>query len=96
MLPEHLVVEFWAEVEERLRMEHGLAEETARYYITTYQERMKAHGGVDIVYHEDPADVARGLSHGGILHPEPTPMERRRDLTEHHPELANFLDHNDG
>ncbi|HQU46009.1 MAG TPA: hypothetical protein PK867_24565 [Pirellulales bacterium] len=91
MLPQHLIVRFWADVKERLERDYGLDEKTAQQYISTYCERMQTHGGVDMIYHENPADVALALSHGGIMVPEPSREERRRELIKFHPEMAELL-----
>ncbi|HET6883325.1 MAG TPA: hypothetical protein VFI31_24460 [Pirellulales bacterium] len=62
-----------------------------RGFYTTSIERMQLHGGFDMVYHENPADVAKGLSHGGILLPDAAPDERRRALLENYPALTDFF-----
>lgn len=48
-----------------------------------------------MVYHENPADVARSLSHGGTLLPEPTVEERRLELLKQYPGLAGLLGANE-
>lgn len=91
MLPKHLVVEFWEAVKDRLEKEHGFDRETAQHSIDAYCERMSQHGGFDMVYHENPSAVARGLSHGGVLVPESTREQRTSELLKYHPALADLL-----
>lgn len=88
MLPQHLIVEFWADVKQRLQTDDGFSAEAAERYIALYRQRMQAHGGEEMAYHDGAENMARALSHGGIVHPhEPLAGEARRELIERYPEL---------
>lgn len=92
MLPQHLIVEFWTDVTERLQKEHGFRREQANHLITLYRQRMQAHGGDEVAYHENPEDIARALSHRGVLDPrDPTIEEMRQELTKAYPDLGDVI-----
>lgn len=92
-LPQHLIVEFWADVKQRLQADYRFSAEAAERYIALYRQRMQAHGGEEMAYHDGAENMARALSRGGVVDPyEPTPDEARRELVEHHPELAEFME----
>jgi len=73
MLPGHLIVGYWAEVQEFLKKRHGLDGKLAQDGIVDDRSRLDSHGVGDMVYHQDASHVATmivgAIRQGGFREP---------------------------
>ena len=73
MLPNHLIADYWAEVQDLLEKDHALSKEQARRGIVEFRVHLDMHQVGDIIYHEDPGRVAEivagALEQGGFREP---------------------------
>jgi hypothetical protein len=66
MLPNHLVDEFWERVANDLAGRSGVGPSVARRAIARYREELARMDMPDLVYHREPAEVARDVMQGGF------------------------------
>jgi hypothetical protein len=75
MLPGHLVVNFWMEVEDFLRQQYHLSDEQARCAVVGYRALLDQHRVGDVVYNRGSfgtAEIVAGLWKQGLLN-DPVP-----------------------
>jgi hypothetical protein len=74
MLPQHLIAQYWEEVERLLFQRHGLTLAEARAGIEDLQERLRKHQVGDVIYNRNASDVAETIAwavrHGGFREPD--------------------------
>ena len=75
--PEELRREFWHDVERWLVERHGMPPSQARQDVAHYQGRMAFHGAIEVVYHREPAEIAKAISGGRFRVPAPWEEENR-------------------
>ncbi|HTU21354.1 MAG TPA: hypothetical protein VMG10_25090 [Gemmataceae bacterium] len=74
MLPQHLVAQYWEEVERLLGQRHGLTPGEARGGIEDLRARLHRHQVGDVIYNRNASDVAETIAwaarHGGFPEPD--------------------------
>jgi hypothetical protein len=75
MLPQHLITDFWFQVENSLEKRHDVPEKMAREKIAEFIALSEKHDFSEMVYHRNPDEVAEtiagGLKRGGFEEPKP-------------------------
>lgn len=74
MLPQHLVAQYWEEVEQLLCQRHGLTPAEAHGGIEDLRARLHRHQVGDVIYNRNACDVAEMIAwavrHGGFREPD--------------------------
>ncbi len=92
MLPDHLVHQFWDDVKKQLQSRYKFSREDADRNVEVFCDRMRAHGGTEMVYHQNPEDVVDAVYHSASCAPsEPNTDDARCAWAKAHPDLADFI-----